>query len=952
MVAITLLGEQTIVDDNGRPLTRSGPTTALVGLLASHHDLPQPRSLVAESLWPDSTTEQARTNLRRELHHLRRVLGDDPALSVTPTHLCWRQTPACRVDVVDFREACTRALAATDDEQVLAHGGPGVQLRRGRFLPATDAEWVATTRDDLDRQFLALCDTVAAAAGRLGEHAVALDAARRRVALTPLDEVAHRRLMSCLLAAGDRGGAVSAYHACASRLEEELGIGPDAETVALLDRALGRSAHPSPDRSAPPGRTALVARQPELAVLRRRWRRAGSGEAGVVVVRGGPGVGKTRLVAELASDVRRAGGTAARASCPASPGRLSLAPVATWLADGRLQAAQDRLASRDREQLARLAPGAGAPQRPAADTRHLLFEAVARCLRAAGAPVLLVLDDLQWCDPDTLSCLTYVLHRCADAPLLLVATVRTGGDPQRRLDDWLARLPGPVDRVDLEPLDVRGVGELVAALGETDAPSGRAELLHAVTGGFPLFVVEAVRSGGGDLRDARDVLGGRLGRLRDEARDVAALAAAVGREFSLPLLDAASDLPTDAVAAAVDELWHARIVRQVGDDYDFSHDLLREAAYELVGPPRRWLLHRRIAGALELTGRSHLDRVAPQLAEQHWRSGDRRAALGFLDRAADVARSMSAHAESVRLARARLGLVRELPAGRDRDGRELECLVDLGGPLTALQGFAHPEVQTTYERVIDLATALGRGSELADGTIGLWACRYVQGHNRHAFELATGLARRVGDDDPYSGQARFVVAASTLHLGRPTEALDHFDAACALLRDEVTAYGSRALVHARAWSAHAAWLVGDVDGAATRCVDSVAAARRTRHPYSLALALSYAAVTHQLLDDRAALASDLDELEPVCRRYEIAYYAEWADLLRGWLGRDARRARTALARLHRQGAYARTPYWLDLVADVEEHPDARRATVDAALVAARARDDLWWVDRLRRRREA
>src|SRR6266704_3401408 len=127
----------------------------------------------------------------------------------------------------------------------------------------------------------------------------------------------------------------------------------------------------------------------------------------------------------------------------------------------------------------------------------------------------------------------------------------------------------------------------------------------APAGGFPLYVIEAVRSSddlsaGMPVGDLTTVLRNRLGQVSAAAREVVGLAAAVGTDFTLDLLTEASDLDADTVVGAIDELWRRRIMREFRDGYDFSHDLLRETAYTQVSPPKRWLLHRRVAQRLEL----------------------------------------------------------------------------------------------------------------------------------------------------------------------------------------------------------------------------------------------------------------------------------------------------------------------------------------------------------------
>ncbi|MCZ4126188.1 AfsR/SARP family transcriptional regulator, partial [Streptomyces sp. H39-S7] len=182
----------------------------------------------------------------------------------------------------------------------------------------------------------------------------------------------------------------------------------------------------------------------------------------------------------------------------------------------------------------------------------------------------------------------------------------------------------------------------------------------------------------------------------------------------------------DTLVRAVDELWRHRILRVQPTGYDFSHDLLRDAAYASVTPARRWLLHRRLAQGVELLHRGGLDEVAATLAEQYDRGGRPDRALDYFARAAEVAAGMFAHAEAVRLYRRCLVLAARL-SGRDRDVRELDLLQAMSAPLTALQGYSSPEVQKAVERSVALAERLNRPPQLLAGLVGLWAVYFVQG---------------------------------------------------------------------------------------------------------------------------------------------------------------------------------------------------------------------------------
>src|SRR5262249_13283389 len=262
--------------------------------------------------------------------------------------------------------------------------------------------------------------------------------------------------------------------------------------------------------------------------------------------------------------------------------------------------------------------------------RHRFFEGLARALLAVGRPTLLVLDNMQWCDQETLAFITFCLGLADGAPLLLAATLRDDGlDADPELMSWLVRMraTGLLTELSLAPLDATGTAHLAQAVSGRPLREADTSLLHATTGRFPLYVIEAVRgtddASGTPLSvgDLAAVLRKRLDQATAPAREVAGLAAAVGTNFSLDLLTEASDLAADAVVEAVDELWRRRIMQEFGDGYDFSHDLLRDTAYAAISPPKRWLLHGRVAQGLELLHAGDTDAVAAQLAEQYARGG-------------------------------------------------------------------------------------------------------------------------------------------------------------------------------------------------------------------------------------------------------------------------------------------------------------------------------------------
>jgi DNA-binding SARP family transcriptional activator/tetratricopeptide (TPR) repeat protein len=974
MLHVSVLGEQVVTDDGSGPRARSSRTVALVAFLVVHAGSPQARQRIAGVLWPNSADAQALTNLRRELHHLRQVLGGEPSLVVTSRDLCWRDTETCRVDLRVFeieRRAALAAAGAGDDEGVLRHAAGAVAEYTGELLPGAYDDWVLEARSEIERRCVDLCDLLRAARARTGDLTGAMDAARRRIRLQPLEEVGYRSLMHLQTDLGDRAGAVSTYHHCASVLERELGVVPGPATREAFQRLMARAnpAEPKPPATEPAagrsglGAAPIVGRSRELDVLHDRWRIAAAGRSTLALVRGGGGVGKTRLVAEIAEAARRQGAVVASSQCFGASGRLALAPVAEWMRDASVRQATATLDDVWRAEVDRLVPSAhggrrGAGSRAMVDAwqRHRFFEGLARALIAVGRPMLLVLDNMHWCDQETLAFLTFWLSLAPDSAVMVAGTMRDDAPGEvSELGDWITgmRATGLLTELPVGPLEVAETARLAAEISGRPLSAANADLLQATTGGFPLYVIEAMRGGGdpgaGPLAagDLTSVLRNRLAQATAAAREVAGLAAAVGTDFGLDLLTEASDLEPGVVVEAVDELWRRRIVREFRAGYDFSHDLLRETAYAQISPPKRWLLHRRLAQGIELLHADDTDAVSAQLADQYARGGRPDRAVVYYGHAADAAATLFAHAEAIRLHERALSIVRGLPGGRARDGRELLTLEAMAAPLNATYGYSSPELQHALERSVALAESLGRKDSLLTGLVALWTSRFVQGRTADAYQTAARALSLVDPDSEQSGPAHFAVGGSAVSVGRPAEALRHFELATRLASGAPSlSVGSRPDVHSTAWAAHAHWLLGHDDAALSCCDQAITLARAIEHPYSLAVALAYGAITRQMRGDLPELTDTVDELRALCDRYGFAYYREWGLILDGWARGDAGLVRQGIGNLRSQGSFARMPYWLSLLAELSARtgrPDAARATLDAALSTGGARDDLWWL---------
>jgi hypothetical protein len=261
------------------------------------------------------------------------------------------------------------------------------------------------------------------------------------------------------------------------------------------------------------------------------------------------------------------------------------------------------------------------------------------------------------------------------------------------------------------------------------------------------------------------------------------------------------------------------------------------------------------------------------------------------------------------------------------------------------------------ERSIALAHSLGRTESLVNGLVGLWTSRIVQGRTASAHKVAERVLTLV-DDEETGAAAHFARAGSAQVLGRSADAVQHFATAASLSCGMLMSVGTRTDVHGLAWAAHAHWLCGDEAAAETSARQAIALARSLDHPYSVAVALAYAAITHQLRGDLPELRRTVAELRALCARYGFGYYREWGLVLDGWCRGGAEGVdlvREGIANLEAEGALVRRPYWQTLLADLLDRlgdRDGARTALDAAVADAHTRHDLWWLPEVLRLRAA
>ena len=620
MLRVQLLGDITAFRD-GRTVPLSAPHRRLLAFLALHPG-PHERDALAARFWPD--VPDPRANLRTAVWVLRRSLGDD-AVIATRTSIALGPV--------------TRDL---DETEALERDEPG------QPCAGIDDDWAEAARAEHLRRRIARLDGLAAATD---DPAEAARWSARRCGLTPLDEPAHRALVERLVTAGDRAGALLVGRELAERLRAELGVDPAPVTRALL----ARLRRPAAVGSAPAGVAApMFGRAAELAALTAAWTAARDGRGRVVLVTGEAGIGKTRLVAELA---RRADNMGARVAVGAGVDVGGEAPLAVWQELARALVGvvppPPERAGWPAE-LGRLAPDlAGAlgcrdvpPVVASPELERLrLFDAVLRLVEwaAAGRPVLLVAEDVHRADRASLALCAHIGRRLAALPVLFVLT-RRDRPARSDADALLADLAGrglDVTEIEPGPLQQAEVAEVVRSVATL--PDAMVSQVVAAADGNPLLAVESARAvaagSSAPPSSLRAVVRAALGALPEPARALAEAIAAAGRGFAGPEVAA---LP--ATDEAERRVLDTGLTRRARGGLAYRHALLAEAVRADLRDPEG--THLAVALAVEAAAEGgdaraaevarHLQRAGrDDLAAPRWRRAARHArSLGALPEAA------------------------------------------------------------------------------------------------------------------------------------------------------------------------------------------------------------------------------------------------------------------------------------------------------------------------------
>jgi DNA-binding SARP family transcriptional activator/tetratricopeptide (TPR) repeat protein len=798
MVRLHLLGDLRLeVDGSYVALASLSHKARLLLAIVATERRVHGRSELAGRLWPDVREESARVSLRTALSQLRRGLGPAAALVLRGER--------------DGGVALAAAVSTDveDVEKLLADGRPEAALERcsAELLPGLDDDRMLARRDELrDRiaQHLAMAADAADEAGDLGR---AVDLTRRVAALDPLAETAHRELIRRLAAAGDRGAALAAFDRFRDRLAQELRIAPSAATRGLVEEIRAERAAHTPaiglPAMAPPGaRGTFVGREAELAALAGEWDRVQRGERRVVALAGEPGIGKTRLAAELCVGAH-AGGALVLAGRAHEDGLIPYEPfvdaLRCYVAECPDQALRDQVGAHA-PVLAALVPELADrlgvdldPGEGLSATR--LVEAIAAFVRAAAGSrsAVLLLEDLHWAEEASAVALRHLVRGTEGARLLVLVTYRdTEVEPEHPLVDALAeaRRARVLCEIELSGLDERSVGSIVAAEAGREPPPELIAAVHERTAGNPFFIEELVREGG-DLRpeqlavprSVQDLLTRRLRGMAPADLRLLETAAVIGTDFRLEILSSATGCPDAELVDALDAASkaHAIVPAEARDTYSFAHALVRETVYAGITGVRRAYLHRLVGDALEATVSAADDARPAALAHHFSAAGDDMRAFHYHAVAAQAAARVDALRAGLEHCDAALDIARSLGAAVASHERVAAVELERGRILLHM-GIDNQAVETLEQALDDARTAGDPDLESRILTEFMHTFRGMEvGRALDAAESALALAQGRSD---VAGQIRALGRASLLYTDQ-------------LLLDRAAENGERALTLAR-----------------------------------------------------------------------------------------------------------------------------------------------------------
>ncbi len=707
MLKIRLFGHLIVEQDGGSlPLPASAQARDLLAYLALFHERRHNRSALVGTFWPDQAEERARRALSQALWQIRRFFPD---LVTAEAETVGFAPPACfQVDALDFERLAKAAFSAAPQETIRQDLEQAIALYRADFLEGNYQDWALLERERLREFYLLALEHLAQMEKSSGHYARALDLALRLFGAEPLNEAAHREIMRLHHLLGQPEAAMRQFELCRDILRRELDVEPSPETLAVVEEINHLS-----ERAASESKTDRESLIPAPLVGREADRSALVGFlegifhklGGLVLLEGEAGVGKTRLLQDIARDAEWRGAQVLWGAARETQERKPYAPLVEALQSGlsslrvtQVQQVVERVWLQAAFPLLSPHPALpaieSAPSLSPAQEGARLVEAIVRLVQgwADVTPLVLVLEDLHWADQDTFDLLAALTRRLSSRSILIIGSYR-GEDARANPLVWeglqAVNRGSLLSQRSLPRLDGQATGELIRrSLGLASPAPLFEERLFRETDGNPLFVLETLRAlqdEGLLTRDAsgiwatpwdertadyaelplppvvEQVITHRLERLPPSLRRPLEVMAALGSQFDFEALIATSGLDAPAALETTRELIRCSFIRETPNGYRFEHDKIHQVVYEEIESDKRRLLHRKIAAYLLETRPAEPD----ALAWHSWRGESWKQAVRYNQEAGQAAMTLHANREARLYLTRALGALDKLPPGSD-----------------------------------------------------------------------------------------------------------------------------------------------------------------------------------------------------------------------------------------------------------------------------------------------
>lgn len=750
----------------------------------------------------------------------------------------------------------------------------------------------------------------------------------------------------------------------------------------------------------------LFGRKEEMEILLHQWRHAIRGQGRAVVLTGEPGIGKSHIALALDEQLQSQPHITLRYFCSAHHTNAALFPIIGQLerAAGfaRGDSAADRLSKLERlvapsiadhDHVAALAgllalpvddrnrPHELSPQERKEKTSAALLAHLERLARQQ--PVYMIFEDIQWIDPSSLEFLTSLVERAPHLGVLALLIAR----PE-------FKSPWPsyphVMMMPLTRLDRCHAAALIEQVTDGKAlPDKVISEILARTDGVPLFIEELTKTvlesgilhegearyelNSGQLHSIPKTLHGsllaRLDRL-GRSRDVAQVAAVIGREFSYELLRALVPTPEPALRAALDRLIASGLVDRSNSSaltaFVFKHALVRDAAESMLLRDRRKELHNAVAEVLEERFRETVE-SQPELVAHHYREADNLAkAVDYLAFAGSRALSRSALKEAREHVTQALELIARLPEDDDRRRNELKLRIALARTLLEQKGYADEQVGGAYDKARDFSKGVGDTGIYLASLYGLWAHNYIGGKPEAMAEQATeflATAERQNERGAIVVGHRLVGTSLMIKgdIGGANYALhqalvrydpDEHGATSSVGQSLRARFGQDVGVTIYSYLSWAQWLCGRM---ADSEVTAQAVLERTQalahDNQSRFYALWHAGMAYVLLRKGDKVAETASELMSLANELELPYWQALGKFLQGWRATDAGRSGDAIELLQdgfrlwaQTGSRIFRPICLAFLAEAyaaSDKPDLAHHTFEEAARIASETGERW-----------